>query len=1020
MKKQKSFLIKLALTLCCCLSLALAACSGGESSVTCEHDWQNTNVVTEATCGAAGVQEQKCTKCNGTQTIEIPALNHEFDTEWSYSESEHWLEATCEHTTEKSQLAAHVFDGGKVTHPVTADAAGEVVYTCTVCGYEKTAVITEDHAEHIYEWFTNSKKHWKEITCCNASDEITEEGEHEYGKDSVCTVCGQFSIFQAVKDQLSNTQSDTFYLYDLAIPLDSEMVMYIDELALQVAFDEKANPVLRGRLLLDKESSIVYDDLDLPNTANIKLNNIVGIDFLANAEDVYVKMLQEANYLTNLEDGRDFSMYVSCTWNDLFTDSYLDYILQELKAQLQELKAQLGVVLEQVYAMSDQIKEAVDAIAALTDKLPSIDQQDFLQTFFVAETVGEETYYRFSFETFYEFNQFMSEQTIGNLLQLLIGEDYEQSIPAFITSSLNLTVGGMIDALKLEGIDIHKLNEQVNGLLANFNITLEQILVAYAGLPMPDGMTVAEFIDSAAIRAYKVIDIINMFVGDADSAITVEQIAGVISEAIEGFKDYGIYQLIADVVTYYKYTLPNLQEFEDDVKRIDGINSELDTYLNNKNLELNVENVQQFIIDRKSKYFSYGYGTKIYWHQQTGKFVLVNQIDNIKIVYPFEQDVTEDDVFWDFATTAGSRSYYFTLSQFTIYQQEFIPKEYITAFVDEIFVTLEDFLRIDITLDETFTQIESWVIGFGVENVIPDTDTIIKSENEDYGEELVPEDDYGEELVPEDENITELREMFTKLRARLAIVNGKFTITNDYKFEQSNEKFISEVTKALQGVLPEEESDWKEALNEYFQKDGYIFKNEAVEIVEKDGRKKLFYSFDRVRRVPSIENASGACLDITESFCYGGYLDEILKVYYIYDQCGTDGVYEYSLLFDYSITRSFNWTDNPEGGYGTGTALTDEEIAAIKANEAYSLYWLFMEEFEDGVDYVYLAGKYTKEKGYEWNASIGDFNPTGENEIHTWVLDEESSVYTTVYTKEVYVCSACGEKFVVYKYTPYK
>lgn len=1010
MKKQKSFLLKLALTLCCCLSLALAACSGGESGATCEHDWQNTNVVTEATCGTAGVQEQKCTKCNETQTIEIPALNHEFGTEWSYSETEHWLTATCEHTTEKSQLAAHSFDGGKVTQPITADAAGEVVYTCTVCDYEKTAVITEDHTEHIYEWFTNSKKHWKEMTCCNASDEITEEGEHVYGKDSVCTVCGQFSIFQAVKDQLSSTQSGTFYLYDLALAVNRETVIYIDELALQVAFDENASPVLRGRLLLDEEKPIVFGDLTLEGTEDIKTNNIAGIDFLANTEGVYVKMLEEANYLSVIDAERDFEIYASFTWKELLSNAYWSETLESLKTIV-------GEVLEQVYAMSDQIKEAVDVIAALTDKLPAADQQEFLQTFFVAETVGEETYYRFSFDVFYEFNQFMSEQTIDGLLQLLIGEDYQKTIPAFVTSSLNLTVGGMIDALKLEGIDIHKLNEQANALLANFNITLEQIIVAYAGLPIPDGMTVAEFIDSAAIRAYKVIDIINMFVGNADSAITVEQIVGTISETIASLKDYEIYQLIADVFTYYKYTLPNQQELENDVKRVDMINEELDRYLKEKNLELNFINVQQFVIDRTGMVYSWGYATTIYWHQQTGKFVLIDQIYDVKIIYPFEQDVTEEDVFWYFAAKSNTDTHSITLSNFTIYQPQCVTKEYVTALVEEIFVTLDEFLRIDVTLNETFTQIESWVIGFGVENVIPDSDVIIKSANDDYGGELVPEDDYGGELVPEDENITELRGMFTKLRAQLAIVNGKFTITNDYKFEQSNEKLIAEVTKALQGVLPEEAIDWEKGLKAYFEEDGYTFKNETVEIVEKDGREKLFYSFDRVRRVPSIENASGACLDITESFCYGGYLDEILKAYAIYDQCGSDGVYGYVFLLEYSITRSFNWTDNPEGGYGTGTALTDEEIAAIKENEAYSLYWLFMEEFEDGVTIVTLFGRYTKENGYVWNTVLSDFNPTGESEIHTWVLDEKSSVYTTVYTKKVYVCSACGEKFVVYELT---
>ena len=51
---------------------------------------------------------------------------HTFATTWSTSETEHWKAATCEHTTEVSEKAAHTFDGN----------------TCTVCNYTKSGDIT--------------------------------------------------------------------------------------------------------------------------------------------------------------------------------------------------------------------------------------------------------------------------------------------------------------------------------------------------------------------------------------------------------------------------------------------------------------------------------------------------------------------------------------------------------------------------------------------------------------------------------------------------------------------------------------------------------------------------------------------------------------------------------------------------------------------------------------------------------------------------------------------------------------
>ena len=92
------------------------------------HTWNDGEITTPATEEADGVKTFTCTVCKQTKTEAIPALGHEhtYSTEWSKNETEHWHAATCEHTSEKKDVAAHVYDDDN-------DAS------CNVCGYERVA-----------------------------------------------------------------------------------------------------------------------------------------------------------------------------------------------------------------------------------------------------------------------------------------------------------------------------------------------------------------------------------------------------------------------------------------------------------------------------------------------------------------------------------------------------------------------------------------------------------------------------------------------------------------------------------------------------------------------------------------------------------------------------------------------------------------------------------------------------------------------------------------------------------------
>ena len=59
---------------------------------------------------------------------------HTFDmTKWSYDTENHWHPATCAHTDEKKDLAAHNWNAGVVTTEPNYGVEGEKTYTCTTC-----------------------------------------------------------------------------------------------------------------------------------------------------------------------------------------------------------------------------------------------------------------------------------------------------------------------------------------------------------------------------------------------------------------------------------------------------------------------------------------------------------------------------------------------------------------------------------------------------------------------------------------------------------------------------------------------------------------------------------------------------------------------------------------------------------------------------------------------------------------------------------------------------------------------
>jgi len=79
--------------------------------------------------------------------------------------------------------AEHSWDEGEVTKEATCTQPGEMTYTCADCGETKT----EEMPALGHDWSTTD---CEEEAACSRCDETRPSGEHTWGEDGICTVCG--------------------------------------------------------------------------------------------------------------------------------------------------------------------------------------------------------------------------------------------------------------------------------------------------------------------------------------------------------------------------------------------------------------------------------------------------------------------------------------------------------------------------------------------------------------------------------------------------------------------------------------------------------------------------------------------------------------------------------------------------------------------------------------------------------------------------------------------------------------
>jgi hypothetical protein len=131
---------------------------------TTEHKWNAGEVTKAPTCKDTGVKTSTCTVCGETKTDIIPTTtNHVFGAWEKCDETVHTHACS---VCGKTENRSHEWDKGVITIQPSAGKDGEAVYTCTVCGEQKTVVLSATHKCAYGDYKYNDHFHWQECSIC--------------------------------------------------------------------------------------------------------------------------------------------------------------------------------------------------------------------------------------------------------------------------------------------------------------------------------------------------------------------------------------------------------------------------------------------------------------------------------------------------------------------------------------------------------------------------------------------------------------------------------------------------------------------------------------------------------------------------------------------------------------------------------------------------------------------------------------------------------------------------------------
>ena len=132
-----------------------------------EHAFSDGVVTKPATEEEEGSISYKCLVCGYEKIEAIEKLEHvhQWESEWSSDENQHWHESSCGH--DEKDRGNHIYDDGFIEKPATDNETGVIIYTCVHCGYYYEDVLTPTTHTHSYseDWTFDSEYHWHAAIC---------------------------------------------------------------------------------------------------------------------------------------------------------------------------------------------------------------------------------------------------------------------------------------------------------------------------------------------------------------------------------------------------------------------------------------------------------------------------------------------------------------------------------------------------------------------------------------------------------------------------------------------------------------------------------------------------------------------------------------------------------------------------------------------------------------------------------------------------------------------------------------
>ena len=128
--------------------------------------------------------------------IDSDRHEHSFSKDWTSNATDHWHAATCGHTKEVSDKAAHTFGEWNTTVEATEETEGKKERSCNVCSYKEEQSLAKLNHTHKFssDWTSDVTDHWHAATC--EHDVTDSKAEHSFGewtvtKEATCTENGE-------------------------------------------------------------------------------------------------------------------------------------------------------------------------------------------------------------------------------------------------------------------------------------------------------------------------------------------------------------------------------------------------------------------------------------------------------------------------------------------------------------------------------------------------------------------------------------------------------------------------------------------------------------------------------------------------------------------------------------------------------------------------------------------------------------------------------------------------------------